>query len=68
MVALFLVAIQAALPAQNRLRATGAANFHKEPGGIRLATLVRGVEYAVGRTNSGFTETTIEGWIFAAST
>ncbi|MGE0440623.1 MAG: SH3 domain-containing protein [Gemmatimonadales bacterium] len=68
LVALFLVAIQAALPAQNRLRATGAANFLKEPGGIRLATLVRGVEYAVGRTNSGFTETTIEGWIFAAST
>ena len=57
----------APLVAQNRLKAANAAAFLKEPAGLRLGSLVSGVIYPTGRTNSGHIETTIDGWIPAAS-
>jgi hypothetical protein len=49
--------------AQNRLKATSAAAFLREPGGLRLGTLVSGVSYQTGRSTNGHLETTVEGWI-----
>jgi hypothetical protein len=54
--------------AQTRLRAGNAAPFLKEPGGLRLGTLVAGASYPTGRSNAGHIETTVEGWIPAGST
>lgn len=54
--------------AQNRQKAVGAAPLLKEPSGLRLGSLVSGVTYLVGRSNSGHLETTVEGWIPVAST
>ena len=60
--------VASALSAQNRLRATSAAPFLKEPGGLRLGTLVSGVTYPGGKNNQGHAEIIIEGWIPVAST
>jgi len=42
--------------------------FFKEPGGTRLGTLVAGVRVVPGRASEGFTQITIDGWIYSAST
>jgi hypothetical protein len=55
------------LGAQQRQRATAAAPFLKEPGGLRLGSLVSGVEYPVGRSTDSWTVVTIEGWIPASA-
>lgn len=68
LIALCLIAFQAVASAQTRQRATSAANFLKEPGGIKLGALVTGQTYPTGRTNNRHTETTLEGWIFGRST
>ncbi len=62
-----LLVLASAGSAQNRLRATSAAPFLKEPGGIRLGSLVSGQAYATGRTNGAHVETTVEGWIPTAA-
>ncbi len=66
--ALALVAFAATASAQARQRATSAAALLKDPGGIRLGSLVAGVSYPVGRTNGGHVEATVDGWMPVAST
>lgn len=66
MAGLLLVLVSAG-SAQTRLRATSAAAFLKEPGGIRLGSLVSGQAYATGRANGAHVETTVEGWIPSAA-
>lgn len=61
--ALVLVAIASPLSGQNRLRANTAAPLLKDPNGIRLATLVSGATYQVGRTREGHVQVTLEGWL-----
>ncbi|MDP3908965.1 MAG: hypothetical protein Q8Q14_01110 [Gemmatimonadales bacterium] len=41
--------------------------FHQEPGGRRLARLVRGAVLAGGDTRGPWVQVTLDGWIFAAS-
>ncbi len=65
---MLLLGVVSLASAQNRLRATTAAAFLREPGGLRLGTLVAGVNYPTGRSNGGHLETTVEGWMPAAST
>ncbi len=65
--AVFLCAIVVAVSAQTRGRATANATFQKEPGGIRLGSLITGVSYPVGRSSGSHRELTLEGWIPAAS-
>jgi len=54
--------------AQARHRAASAAPFLKEPGGLRLGTLVRGAQFDLTRTQGDWVQTSVEGWILAAST
>ena len=54
--------------AQGKQRASSAAPILKDPGGIRLGSLVAGVSYSIGRTNGNHVETTVEGWLPAGST
>jgi hypothetical protein len=61
-------ALAAPLGAQGTERLTREAVFHKEPGGIRLATLATGARVTRGRTARGFVEVTVRGWIYTAST
>ncbi len=65
---LAVVGFAAAASAQPRLRASSAAALLKDPGGIRLGSLVAGVRYPTGRTNGAHLEATVEGWMPAAST
>ncbi len=58
-----LVAIASPLSGQNRLRANAAAPLLKDPNGIRLATLISGTTYPVGRTREGHVQVTLEGWL-----
>jgi hypothetical protein len=53
--------------AQERQRATTAAALLKEPGGLRLGSLVAGVDYPVGRSDRTWITATIDGWIPASS-
>ena len=53
--------------AQQRQRATTAAALLKEPGGLRLGSLVAGVDYPVGRSDRSWITATIDGWIPATS-
>jgi hypothetical protein len=53
--------------AQERQRATTAAPLLKEPGGLRLGSLVAGVDYPVGRSDRSWITATIDGWIPGAS-
>ena len=41
--------------------------FHQEPSGRRLARLARGAIVTAGETRGGWTQVTLEGWIFATS-
>ncbi len=66
--ALAFVVFGATASAQARQRAASAAALLKDPGGIRLGSLVAGVSYQVGRTNGGHVEATIDGWVPVAST
>lgn len=66
--ALALVAFGATASAQARQRAASAAPLLKDPGGIRLGSLVAGVSYPVGRTTGGHVEATVDGWMPLAST
>ncbi len=66
--ALALVALGATASAQTRLRAASVAALLKDPGGIRLGSLVAGVSYPVGRASGGHVEATIDGWMPLAST
>ncbi len=54
--------------AQSKQRASSAAPILKEPGGIRLGSLVAGVSYSIGRTNGNHVEVTVEGWLPVGST
>jgi hypothetical protein len=64
----FLCCVVSIGTAQSRLRATSATGFFKDPNGIRLATLQDGIAYRAGRTNAGWVEVTIEGYLWAKST
>lgn len=61
----------AALPAtaQTRYRTTRTEVFRQRPGADQkvLASVNRGTELAGGRTQDGWTEVTLEGWIWARS-
>lgn len=59
----------AALPleAQRPARLTAEATFHKDPGGVRLASLARNTQVAVVRARGEWTEITVEGWIWSRS-
>ena len=65
---LAVVGFVAAASAQPRLRASSAAALLKDPGGIRLGSLVAGVRYSTGRTSGAHLEAMVEGWMPAAST
>ena len=58
---LALAGFAVSAPAQARHRASGAAALLKEPGGIRLGSLVAGVSYPTGRTNGAHVEATVDG-------
>jgi len=62
-----LLTVATAVSAQSRLRATRAAEFLKEPGGLRLGSLVAGASYQTGKVNSAHVETMIDGWIPSVS-
>jgi hypothetical protein len=53
--------------AQERQRATAAAPLLKEPGGLRLGSLVAGVDYQVGRSDRSWITATVDGWIPSSS-
>lgn len=65
---LALAGFAVSAPAQARHRASGAAALLKEPGGIRLGSLVAGVSYPTGRTNRSHVEATVDGWMPTTST
>jgi hypothetical protein len=58
----------APLGAQSPVRLIGETAFLKEPGGLRLATIMPGVRLTPGRVGSAHAEVTIQGWIFTTST
>jgi len=42
--------------------------FFKDPGGIRLGTILSGTRVTPGTPSNGFSRVTLDGWIFTAST
>jgi hypothetical protein len=62
------VALAGQLVAQSPVRLSSATPFLRDPGGIRLATLVPGLRLTPGRVSGGYVEVTLSGWIFTAST
>jgi len=54
--------------AQDRVAATQAGTFNKEPTGIQLGTVLPGARVTTGPEQAGWRRVTLEGWIFSAST
>ncbi len=63
-----VAALSGTLFAQSALSIPQDTPFFKEPGGTRLGTLVAGARVPAGRSTGGFTQITLDGWIFSAST
>lgn len=59
-------AAQAAAATRYRVAAE-TAGFHLEPGGRRLARLVRGAQLTGGATRGDWVQITLDGWIWSAS-
>ncbi len=55
------------LEAQDEARATRDAPFARDAAGRVLGTLRSGAEVSAGRTRAGWTEVTLEGWMFERS-
>ncbi len=56
------------LVAQAPVRLAQDTPFLREPGGLRLLTLVAGTRVVPGRASGEFVEVTLQGWIFTKST
>jgi len=56
------------LVAQAPVRLAREAALLREPGGLRLISLVPGLRFAPGRISGDFVEVTVSGWVFTAST
>lgn len=54
--------------AQSAVSLPKDAPFYKEPGGVRLGTILSGTRVTPGAASGGFSQVTLEGWIFTAST
>ena len=63
-----VVALAGNLLGQSAVSLPRDTSFFKDPGGVRLGTLVAGARMTPGRVNAGHTQVTIDGWIFTAST
>ncbi len=62
------VALAGTLVAQAPVRLAQETALLREPGGLRLISLVPGLSLSPGRTSGNFLEVTVSGWIFTAST
>ena len=56
------------LVAQTPVRLAQETPLLREPGGVTLVSLVRGLRLTPGRTSGNFLEVTVTGWLFTAST
>jgi hypothetical protein len=56
------------LVAQTPVRLAQDTPLLREPGGVTLVSLVRGLRLTPGRTSGNFLEVTVTGWLFTAST
>jgi hypothetical protein len=63
-----IAALAGNLFAQSAVSLPQNAAFYKEPGGLRLGTILSGTRVTPGATSGGFSRITLEGWIFTAST
>jgi hypothetical protein len=63
-----VAALSGTLFAQSAVSIPQDTPFFKDPGGTRLGTLIAGARVASGRATEGFTQVTLDGWIFTAST
>ena len=68
--ALFTVGVALAghLVAQSPVRLSAETPLLRDPGGVRLVSLVPGLRLTPGRVSGEFVEVTVSGWIFTAST
>lgn len=62
------VALAGNLLAQAPVRLAQETALLREPGGLRLISLVPGLRLSPGRVSGNFVEVTVSGWIFTAST
>jgi hypothetical protein len=56
------------LVAQGPVRLAQETPLLREPGGVTLMSLVRGLRLTPGRVSGNFLEVTVTGWVFTAST
>lgn len=63
-----VAALSGTLFAQSAVSIPQDTPFFKDPGGTRLGTLVAGARVGTGPSSGGFTQVTLDGWIFSAST
>ncbi|HJR34945.1 MAG TPA: hypothetical protein VJ817_08370 [Gemmatimonadales bacterium] len=56
------------LAAQTPVRLAQETALLREPGGVTLVSLARGLRLTPGRTSGNFLEVTVTGWLFTAST
>jgi hypothetical protein len=56
------------LVAQTPVRLAQETPLLREPGGVTLVSLVRGLRLTPGRASGNFLEVTVTGWLFTAST
>ena len=63
-----VVALAGNLLGQSPVSLSQDTPFFKDPGSVRLGTLVAGTPVAAGNGSGGYLPVTIEGWIFTAST
>ena len=56
------------LVAQSPVRLAQETALLREPGGVTLVSLARGLRLTPGRTSGNFLEVTVTGWLFTAST
>jgi hypothetical protein len=62
------VALVGHLVAQAPVRLAQETALLREPGGLRLISLVPGLRLTPGRVSGSFIEVTVSGWVFTAST
>lgn len=60
--------LAAPLAAQEDTALTTPASLHKEPDGVPLVTLPAGAPVEAGRSQGGWNQATVEGWIYTNST
>jgi len=62
------VALAGNLVAQAPVRLAQETALLREPGGLRIISLVPGLRLSPGRVSGNFIEVTVSGWVFTAST